>query len=260
MDLGLAGQTVLISGASQGIGEGLAHAFAEEGCRVRLVARSQEGLNRVAEDLRRLHGSDVETLSIDLTQSGAIDRIVAFGGVPDILINNAGAIPGGDLWQVDDAKWRAGWELKVFGYIGLTRALYPLMRERGSGVILNNIGNGGENFDFDYICGTTGNAALMAFTRALGGRSMDHGIRVIGVNPGPVATDRIFKVLRTRAIDRFGTEDRAEELVSGYPAQRISTVRETADMFAFLASPRSGYTSGTIVTIDGGITSRRSIG
>ena len=64
---------------------------------------------------------------------------------------------------------------------------------------MNNIGNGGENFDFRYIAGSTGNAALMAFTRALGGRSLDDGIRVVGVNPGPVATDRIEKIMKARA-------------------------------------------------------------
>ncbi|MGC4252939.1 MAG: SDR family oxidoreductase [Sphingobium sp.] len=257
MDLELAGRSALITGASQGIGEGIARVFAEEGCHLHLVARSADKLVRLAEELKEKAGVRVEALAIDLTRAGAVEDVVAFAGTPDILVNNAGAIPGGNLWQVDDARWREGWELKVFGYIDMMRAFYPLMRERGSGVILNNIGNGGENFDFDYICGTTGNAALMAFTRTLGGRSMDHGIRVMGINPGPVATDRIFKVLHARAGDGDGeTED---ELVAGYPAGRIATVREVADMFAFLASPRSGYSSGAIVTIDGGITSRRSI-
>lgn len=114
-------------------------------------------------------------------------------------MNNAGAIPCGTLWDVDEEAWRNGWELKVFGYINLTRAVYTQMRARGSGVILNNIGNGGQNFDFNYIAGSTGNAALMAFTCALGGCSLEDGIRVIGVNPGPVATERIAKVLRSHA-------------------------------------------------------------
>ena len=177
----------------------------------------------------------------------------------DILVNNAGAIPGGDLWTVDAQAWRRGWELKVFGYIDLTRAVYPIMKARGSVVILNNIGNGGENFDFDYVAGSTGNAGLMAFTRSLGGRSLDDGIRVIGVNPGPVATDRITRVLKTRAQSRLGDAERYEEYLRDYPLGRPASVREVADLFVFLASSRSGYTSGTIVTVDGGITSKRSI-
>jgi NAD(P)-dependent dehydrogenase (short-subunit alcohol dehydrogenase family) len=258
MDLGLSGKTVLITGASQGIGEGLALAFAQEGCNLKLVARSEAKLAETAQKASLL---DVraDILPIDMTQAGAIDRIVQFAGPVDVLVNNAGAIPGGDLWDVDQRKWREGWELKVFGYIDLTRAIYRVMKERRAGVILNNIGNGGENPDFHYIAGSTGNAALMAFTRALGGRSLEDAVRVVGVNPGPVMTERIVKVLKLRANTLFGDESRYVELLESYPLGRAASVQEIADMFLFLASERSGYTSGTIVTIDGGISSKRSI-
>jgi len=176
-----------------------------------------------------------------------------------VLVNNAGAIPGGNLWDVDEAKWRVGWELKVFGYINMTRVFYRLMATRGGGVILNNIGNGGENFDFDYIAGSTGNAALMAFTRALGGKSLRDGIRVVGINPGPVDTDRIRNLWKKRAQDRLGDAGRYAELMGGYPLGRPASVSELSGLFTFLASDRSGYTSGSIVTVDGGITSNRSV-
>jgi NAD(P)-dependent dehydrogenase (short-subunit alcohol dehydrogenase family) len=104
--------------------------------------------------------------------------------------------------EVDEDAWRSAWELKVFGYINMTRAFYRLMAERGHGVILNNIGIGGENFDFDYIAGSTGNAALMAFTRALGGRSLKNNVRVVGINPGVTATERSWNHLKKRAADR----------------------------------------------------------
>jgi NAD(P)-dependent dehydrogenase (short-subunit alcohol dehydrogenase family) len=259
VDLKLRGKKVLVTGASQGIGAGLAEVFAEEGCDLHLVARSGEKMAALAKQLRADHGVNVVVQEQDMTAAGAADAITAAAGTVDVLVNNAGAIPGGDLWQVDAEAWRRGWELKVFGYIDLCRAMYAKMKARGEGVILNNIGNGGENFDFRYIAGSTGNAALMAFTRALGGRSLDDGIRVVGVNPGPVATDRIMKILKTRAKEQWGDEARYTELLSAYPLGRAATVREVADLFAFLASPRSGYTSGTIVTLDGGLTSRRSI-
>jgi len=259
MDLMLEDQHVLITGASQGIGAGLARAFAKERCRVSLVARSAEKLEALAGELRAAHGVRVDVLSLDMTQPGAIAKIIEFAGSADILVNNAGAIPGGTLWDVDETAWRQGWELKVFGYINLTREMYTEMKKRGRGVILNNIGNGGQNFDFNYIAGSTGNAALMAFTCALGGRSLEDGIRVVGVNPGPVATERIVKVLKSHATHLFGDESRSTELLAKYPLGRTATVEEVADLFVYLASPRSAYTTGTIVTVDGGITSKRSV-
>jgi NAD(P)-dependent dehydrogenase (short-subunit alcohol dehydrogenase family) len=259
MDLKLRGKRVLITGASQGIGEGLASVFAEEGSDLHLVARSGDKLQAVAERLRKEHGIQVVVQEQDIAAAGAAEAIREAAGRIDILVNNAGAIPGGDLWQVDEAAWRKGWEVKVFGYIDICRSFYASMKIAGGGVILNNIGNGGENFDFRYIAGSTGNAALMAFTRALGGRSLDDGIRVLGINPGPVATERIVKIMRIRAREQWSDETRYTELLAAYPLGRAASVREVADLFAFLASPRSAYTSGTIVTIDGGLTSRRSI-
>jgi len=259
MDLQLQGKSVLITGASQGIGEGLALAFAQEGSHLRMVARSEPKLEAIAQRVRSEHGVSAEILPLDITAPAAVEKIMAFAGDADVLINNAGSIPGGNLWDVDEQLWRSGWELKVFGYINLIRAMYPVMKARREGVILNNIGNGGENFDFNYIAGSTGNAALMAFTRALGGKSLEDGIRVVGVNPGPVATDRIVKILKTRARQSLGNEARFAELLKSYPLGRAAHVQEVADLFVFLASPRSGYTSGTIITIDGGMTSKRSI-
>lgn len=259
MDLGLTGKTVLITGASQGIGEGLARTFAAEGARLRLTARRADLLDALAEAVTREHGTEVQVFAMDLEAPGAAGALAEAAGDVDVLVNNAGVIPGGNLTAIDEAAWRQGWELKVFGYINLCRLYYSRMKAAGGGVIINNIGNAGERFDADYIAGTTGNASLMAFTRALGGRSLDDGIRVVGVNPGPVDTPRIYKLLRTRARDWFGDESRWEELRDRYPRKRPASVAEITDAIAFLASDRSAYTSGTILTIDGGIASRASI-
>ncbi|MFO1035888.1 MAG: SDR family oxidoreductase [Geminicoccaceae bacterium] len=259
MDLDLAGKSVLITGATGGIGQGLAEGFAAEGATVYLTGRKSEVLESVRGRLTGRFNVRVETMALDLAERGAARELADRFPDTDIVVNNAGAIPGGDLWSVDEDAWRRAFDLKVYGYIDLTRALYPRMKERGGGVVINDIGNAGERPDFDYICGTTGNAALMAFTRALGGRSIDDGIRVIGVNPGPVATDRIVKLLKTRARDWYGDESRWEELTQRYPLKRAATVQEVVDTMVFLASPRCTYMSGTIVTIDGGISSRSSI-
>ncbi len=227
--------------------------LAEEGCHLHLAARGADALRALADRLNAAHGVETRIHPVDLRDSGAIAALVDAAPDIDILVNNAGDIPGGNLDMVDEEAWRYGWELKVYGYINLTRLVYGRMRARGHGVIINDIGAAGEGLDFDYIAGTSGNAALMAFTRALGGRSPRDNIRVVGVNPGPVATDRIVSLMRTRARVRFGEEERYPELLAGLPFGRAARPREIADMIAFLASERSAYTSGVIVTVDGGM-------
>ena len=196
---------------------------------------------------------------MDLGSAQSMIDLAARAETADILINNAGDIPAGPLDQLEDAAWRRGFELKVFGYITLARECYRRMKARKSGVIVNDIGNSGENWDANYIAGSTGNAALMSFTRALGGVSLNDGIRVVGVNPGPVATDRMVKLMKRRAVDWWNDESRWQELYAKYPGGRPASAEEVADLIVFLASPRAGYITGTIVTIDGGIASQGSI-
>jgi NAD(P)-dependent dehydrogenase (short-subunit alcohol dehydrogenase family) len=253
MDLHLRGKSVLITGASKGIGAAAAETFAEEGCHVHIAARTSEMLEAAAERLRAAHGVEVTPHTVDLRKAEDLARLADAAADIDILINNAGDIPGGALDLVDEAAWRHAWELKIFGFINLTRLIYAKMRARGGGVIINDIGAAGEKFDFDYIAGSAGNAGLMGFTRALGSKSLKDNIRVVGINPGPVATERFVTLRKTRARALFGDESRYTELVSGLPLGRAAKPREIADMMAFLASDRSGYTTGVIVTIDGGL-------
>lgn len=259
MDMKLRGQTVLITGASKGIGLACALAFAAEGCALHLAARSAELLDAAKAAIEAEFAVPVTTHAQDLSTDAAMQALAEAVGDVDILVNNAGDIPAGPIDAVDDAAWRRGWDLKVFGYISLTRIYYARMQARGAGVIINDIGNSGENFDARYIAGSAGNASLMAFTKALGAVSLDHGIRVVGVNPGPVATDRMIKLMKRRAVDWYADESRWEELFDKYPGMRPATAEEVADLILFLASPRAGYITGTIVTIDGGIASRGSI-
>jgi NAD(P)-dependent dehydrogenase (short-subunit alcohol dehydrogenase family) len=259
MNLELSGKTALVTGASQGIGEGIARAFAQEGVNLHLTARNVENLERIKSEILATRDVTVTLHPLDITKQGACEQLSEQVGDVDILVNNAGAIPSGNLFDIDEAAWRQGWELKVMGYINMCRIFYAKMKEQSDGVIINNIGNGGEVFDPEYIAGTTGNASLMAFTRALGGDSLKDGIRVMGVNPGPVKTERIINMLKKRAKTRYGDESKYMDLVETFPLGRPAHILEVTSLIVFLASYRAGYSTGSIYTVDGGISSRRSI-
>ena len=251
MDLALAGKRAIVTGGSKGIGRASAALLAEEGCDVVLVARDPAALATAADLVRGRHQVRVEVVAADLSRQDEVERVAGLAGRVDILVNNAGAIPPGNLTAVTMPTWRAAWDLKVFGFIALTQALYPMLVET-KGVVVNVIGAAGEQFDPGYITGSAGNAALMAFTRALGRGAHKDGVRAIGINPGPVATERLERLLRHRAETELGSADRWLELCKTMPYQRPATPEEIANAVAFLASPRSAYTNGTILTINGG--------
>ena len=128
MDLGLRGRKALVTGASKGIGRACAEILAEEGCDVALVSRTAADLDAVRAKITGQHDVAVRVFPLDLSDSGNIDRLAAECPDIDLLVDNAGAIPGGNLDAVDEARWRTAWDLKVFGYINMTRRFYALMR------------------------------------------------------------------------------------------------------------------------------------
>jgi NAD(P)-dependent dehydrogenase (short-subunit alcohol dehydrogenase family) len=244
MDLNLGGKRVLVTGGSKGIGRACAEAFAREGASVRVASRNP------APDAK------FESKAIDLSARGAAEALAEWAGDLDILVNNAGAIPGGDLLTVDEETWRRAWDLKMFGYVNLSRQVYARMKAKKHGVIVNIIGSAGEKMDAAYIAGSTANAGLMAFTRALGGASHADGIRVVGINPGPISTDRLITLFQQRAETLLGDRSRYQELFQNMSFGRPGTAEEIANAALFLASERSAYTSGCILTIDGGLAAR----
>lgn len=251
MDLELRGKHAIVTGASKGIGRAVAKTLAAEGCNLTLVARNRSALESAAEELTA-YGVRVQVYAADLARSDNINSLAAAMGELDILVNNAGAIPPGGLQAVGEERWREAWDLKVFGFINLSRALYARLARSG-GVIVNVIGAAGETLPPDYIAGASGNAALMAFTRALGKSSPKDGVRVVAVNPGPVVTERLTSLLQAQAERELGSSDAWEQLAVAAPFGRFAQPQEVADAVAFLASPRSAYTSAAILPIHGGM-------
>ena len=256
MDLDLGGRKALVTGASKGIGRAAARALAAEGCDLVLVARSAGDLAAARDEIRAQHNVAVCVVPLDLSQGDAARSLARDFPDIDILVNNAGAIPGGTIEEIDEPRWRQAWDLKVFGYVNLARAYFAQMKSRRRGVIVNIIGSAGEKMNSGYIAGSAGNASLMAFTRALGAAAPEAGLRVVGINPGPVATDRHVTLMRKQAQDKLGDPERWRELTKSLPFGRAAKPEEIAAMAAFLASDQSAFTTGTIITIDGGLAHR----
>lgn len=253
MDLGLKGRRVLVTGGSQGIGYATAQQFLEEGCSVVIVARNEERLRAAKERLSEIGAGRIEAKLLDLSRPGAAAALAEEYSETDILVNNAGAIPTGDIFDVDEARWREAWELKVFGYINLIRAIYPHMRGRPPKVIINVMGTGAERPEWRYVCGNAANVALNGVTKSLGSRSIDEGIRVVGINPGPVETERWRGIHKARAEKILGDASRWREVLSkDYPLGRVATAEEIANVILFLASDRASYVSGAAINVDGG--------
>ena len=146
----------------------MAEELGAEGCDLVLTSRTAADLDAVKAAIEKQNKVTVRTVAADLSDSATVSRLAKDFPAIDILINNAGAIPGGQLAEIDEARWRTAWDLKVFGTINMTRAFYPLMKARGGGVIINVIGNAALTRDPEYICGVTANAGLTAFTESLG--------------------------------------------------------------------------------------------
>jgi len=245
MDLGLKGKSVLVTGGSKGIGFACAKAFAAEGCRVHIASRSRERLEEAAKSL----GREAQIHVADLRDGAALRALAAACAHVDILVNNAGDIPGGTIETIDEARWRHAWELKVFGYVNLTRELFTRMKARKSGVIVNVIGMAAEHPSFEYVCGSVANAGLGAFTRAMGKGSPAFGVRVLGVHPPATRTERIIPLMKAAAREKLGDENRWEELAGTGSFGQMIEPEQVADMVAFLASSRAGKLSGVMINL-----------
>jgi hypothetical protein len=245
MDLGLSGKSALITGGSKGIGLACAKALAAEGVSVHLAARD---LSRLEKAKSEVEGT-VSVHPVDLRDSAALHALALACSDVDILVNNAGDIPGGTIESVDEDRWRHAWELKVFGYVNLTREIFAYMKARKAGVIVNIIGMAGENPSFEYICGSTANAGLAAFTKAMGKGSYEHGVRVLGIHPPSTRTDRILAVMKAAAKAKFGDETRYPELIGAGVFGRMIEPEQVGDTVAFLASPRAGALSGVVLNL-----------
>jgi NAD(P)-dependent dehydrogenase (short-subunit alcohol dehydrogenase family) len=257
MDLQLQGKHVLITGASKGIGFACAQGFIAEGAKVSLVARTAEALDQAVAALKA--DGKAARFAADLRDADsaeqALDAAEAAFGPVDVLVNSAGAAKRVPPAELTPARWRDAMDAKFFTYINMMDPVIKRMGTRGSGVIINIVGTGGKIARATHIAGGAANAALMLASAGAAVAYADKGVRVNAVNPGPVLTDRLkegFKA-EVRLAESQGRPAPGQP-GTDLPLGRPSNPEEIADMVVFLASPRSSYTTGAIIALDGAAT------
>ena len=258
MDLGINGRVAIVSGGSRGIGHATVRQLLEEGARVMTCARHGDAAEAAAADLHRQTGGEVRAIGADMTQPEDAGRLVAatldaFGTV-DILVNNAGTMYSGRFEELNEAGLRTQLETKLFGWMRMIRLVWPIMRERNWGRIVNVIGGAGKEPDpYMFGSGMT-NSALLNMTKSLSTEFAPHNVLVNAICPGWVATDlwqrnagglqKELGVASTEEARRLATKKNA--------LGRFGRPEELANMIAFLCSERASYITGVSVNTDGG--------
>ena len=246
----LAGKVAIVTGASRGIGEGIARIYAQAGAKVVLASRKLDGLTAVAEAIKA-EGGEAIALAAHMGDSEAIKRLVqgtvdSYGGV-DIIVNNAATNPHfGPLLTSEESMWDKTLDVNLRGYFRLIRETVPTMIQRGGGKIINMTSIAGLMPSPGMALYGITKAAVIAMTRSLAVELAPNNIQVNAIAPG------FIKTRFSEAI--WGNEQIKKLVVEHTPAGRIADVEEILGMALYLASPASNFMTGQAIVVDGGLT------
>ena len=256
MDMHLTDKVVVVTGASKGIGLAVSQAFAEAGAFVIAGARHN------SPELQALEADgSAAFISADLASAEGPGKLIAAaaerGGV-DVLVNNAGAVATrfDGILSVTDEEWDAALALNFMSAVRTTRAAIPQMLARSGGSIVM-IGSVNATLpEWNLVDYSACKAALASFAKSLSKEFGPKGIRINTISPGPVSTDLWLAddgvAAKVAATSGSTPEDVVASVSAGAPTGRFTTPQEVADLAVFLASSRSGNTTGSDVRIDGG--------
>jgi 3-oxoacyl-[acyl-carrier protein] reductase len=246
MDLGLQGKVALVTGASKGLGRGIAAELVAEGARVAISSHSRERIEATGAQL------GTPPFVHDTTDLDDAARLVAEVqdqlGPLDILVCNTGGPPGGaDALGFTRDQWRQAYDSLVLGPMALIEAALPGMRERGFGRIVNVVSAGVREPIPNLMLSNAHRVSMINAFKTLARQVASDGVTLNSVLPGRIDTDRIIELLGSRE----AAEAAAREQI---PARRLGTVEEFAAVATFLCSPRASYVTGETVVVDGGLT------
>lgn len=264
MDLGLAGRSCVVTGASSGIGRETALQLCAEGANVLLVARGKERLTVATEEAAKAAepaGGSAAALSLDVTAEDAGRQMLTAAqehfGTLDVLVNNAGAAKWRDLDNVPDEDWRAQYELNVMAPLRAMRAAIPPMVERGWGRVVNVCSTAGKRPSSAMAEYSVAKAAELSLSRLFADCYAKTGVLVNAVAPGPVEAEMWMEPggLLDQSMQLTGDSNREEALKtagSKRPIGRLAQPGEIASTIVFLCSERASYVAGAAWSVDGG--------
>ena len=255
MNLDLTSKRAIVTGGSKGIGFACAKTLLKEGVRLVVSSRSAHNLKKAKSKLDKL--GEIHVLQADLSKSDEACEMVKsakdiLGGI-DILVNSAGAAKQSPLSQLSSSAWSDAMKAKYFTYIHTIHAVLPIMRKTYcDGAIVNIIGTGGKFPLPFHLAGGAANAALMLTTSGMAGVLGVDKIRINGVNPGYIRTDRLKHIIEAKKQDS-GVKNVEEKIVNQIPLSRMGEADDVANLVAFLVSSRASYITGANISIDGGL-------
>jgi 3-oxoacyl-[acyl-carrier protein] reductase len=254
MDLGLKGKTALVTAASKGMGRACAMAFAAEGARVVMCARTERDVQAAAEDIRRRTAGEVLAVAADVTRAEDVQAVVraargAFGAV-DILVANCGGPPRGGLDEVTDEQWYGALEVSLLSVVRLIREVVPDMRRRRWGRILTIQSVSVKQPVEGLLLSNAVRPGVFGLVKTLVPDLGRDNITINVVCPGRILTDRYLSGARQAGLP---VEEYVARGAREVPLGRIGTPEEFADVLVFLASERASYVTGVALQVDGGL-------
>jgi 3-oxoacyl-[acyl-carrier protein] reductase len=253
MDVDLAGRTAIITGGSKGIGLAIATRFAASGAEVAIIARGREALDDAVKAVRASSRGRVAAVQGDVAVAAdlrrAYDETMAMFGKIDIVVNNAGTSRTGAFEEITDEIWREDFDQKLFAAIRLTRLVWPQMKERRWGRVINTLNIGAKAPRPRSAPTSITRAAGLALTKVLAGEGASYNILVNALLVGFIEADQHVRAAEKA---RIPLEDYVNARTKDIPLGRIGRAEEFANIACFLASDAASYITGTAINVDGG--------
>ena len=257
METGLRGKTVLITGASQGMGRATAEAFAAEGARLAMCARTQKTLEAAQAEISSRHKTEVMVEAVDVTDADKLRRFVAaaaehFGGI-DVAVANAGGPPAKNFLSLTPEDWRRAVDVNFLSVVTLAREVIPHMQRKRWGRFITITSTSVRQPIPDLLLSNSVRPAVVGLIKSLAIEFGKDGLTFNNIAPGYTATERLSELSKVRALAAGTSEEQIRERwAQEIPLRRLGEPQEIADAIIWLASDRAAYVTGQTLVVDGG--------